>query len=242
MRKIRIYQEGNYKLGEIIPLSASGSQHVGKVLRMKVHDPLILFPGNNIEYLASIVEITKKEVFVIINECIEVNCESNLNIHLAQAITKSDKFEWIIQKAVELGVKSITPISTQHCSVSFDEQRLEKKYHQWQAIAISACEQSGRNIIPVINKCCTIHDLINKTKITNKFILSPHTKNTWRDYKDIFGDVLITIGPEGGFSELEVKQAQLNKFNPLSLGTRILRTETAAIAAISIFQAIYGDI
>jgi 16S rRNA (uracil1498-N3)-methyltransferase len=158
MRQIRIYQAGSYQPGTILTLSDSAAQHVGPVLRLTLGDAITLFCGDNQEYQARLCDIQKKSIRVRIESMRVVNRESPRPIHLAQAIAKGDKMEWIIQKAVELGATSITPLLTERCVVRLDGSRLEKKQHQWQAIAIAACEQSGRNTVPTIYPCCTLDD------------------------------------------------------------------------------------
>lgn len=242
MRKIRIYQAGTYLPGQIISLSESASQHVGRVLRMQTGDEIILFDGANNEYEATISEVNKNTVKVQIINTRTINLESPLKIHLAQAIPKGDKMELIIQKAVELGAAIITPLLTKHCAFHLDAKRLQKKQAQWQAIAISACEQSGRNQIPIIAEHCNLLKYLKECQTKTKLILYPNAQKSWRQYADISESVSILIGPEGGFSTEEVNLALDNNFIPLKLGPRILRTETAAIASISILQAIFGDL
>lgn len=242
MRTIRIYQSGSYSLGESLELSPAASQHVGVVLRMQSGDELTLFCGNNREYLARIVDVNKKKVTVLITNEQEVNRESSRTIHLAQAISKGDRMEWVIQKAVELGVTSITPLFTEHCVVKLDEARLAKKQAQWQAIAIAACEQSGRTTVPIIHLACSYARYLQDCDARMKLILHPRAAIAWRDYRFIAGDIALLIGPEGGLSDAEITQAHSHAFQSLCLGPRVLRTETAAIAALSVLQAIAGDL
>jgi 16S rRNA (uracil1498-N3)-methyltransferase len=242
MRKIRIYQKGDYRPGQIITLSESASQHVGRVLRMKSEEEITLFDGNNNEYIATIKTIQKREVSVQIDSMLEISRESPLEIHLAQAISKGDKMEWLIQKAVELGVMSITPLLTSRCVVNLDEKRLNKKQQQWQSIAISACEQSGRNTIPTIYNPCSLTTFLKKCQIKNKLILSPDAEDSWRNNPNLTEEVALLIGPEGGLSEDEINESMKFQFQKIKLGPRVLRTETAAITSISIMQAMYGDL
>lgn len=242
MRKIRIYQNGNYQPRQIITLSASASQHVGRVLRMQSGEKITLFNGDNHEYLATITNIDKREVTVTIENSLENNIESPLKIHLAQAISKGDKMEFVIQKAVELGAASITPLITTRSIIKLDEERLTKKHSQWQAIAIAACEQSGRNTIPEIKIPCLLTKYLQQSNTKNKLILFPKAQKSWRNYPNISNEVSLLIGPEGGLDDEEIKQASQFQFQPLSLGPRVLRTETATITAISVLQALFGDL
>ena len=242
MRTIRIYQPGHYSVGEMIELSATASLHVGVVLRMQPQDELTLFCGDNREFSARITSVHKKKVTIIIVAEQSVNRESSRRIHLAQAISKGDRMEWVIQKAVELGVTSITPLFTTHCVVKLDVERLAKKHAQWQAIAIAACEQSERNQLPIIHSACSFDEYMHACEAKLKLVLHPYASKSWRDVTFIEGDIALLIGPEGGLSDVEVALAQQHAFQSLCLGPRILRTETAAVAALSVLQAIAGDL
>lgn len=242
MRSIRIYEPGSYDVNETVTLSPSASQHVGVVLRMQQGDPLILFCGDNREFSATIVRVDKKKVIVTITAVQEQNRESPRLIHLAQAISKGDRMEWVIQKAVELGVASITPLFTTRCVVKLDANRLEKKHQQWQAIAVAACEQSGRNQVPLIHPTLTLENFLNRCSSPIRLVLNPNGAISWRDYSASTGDISLLIGPEGGLSDDEITQAQLQGFQSMVLGPRVLRTETAAIAALSVLQAVCGDL
>ncbi|KTC85034.1 16S rRNA (uracil(1498)-N(3))-methyltransferase [Legionella brunensis] len=242
MREVRIYQPGNYAVGQELELSVAAGQHVGVVLRMQAGGKITLFCGDNREFEAAIVSAHKKKVVVAILSEQLVNRESPCIIHLAQAVSKGERMEIVIQKAVELGVASITPIMTERSVVRVDEERMEKKRAQWQAIAVAACEQSGRNQVPEIKAMQTLNDYLKHDLKALKLVLHPEMSKNWRDYHFDKTEVALLIGPEGGFSEQEIKQILFNNFNPLSLGPRILRTETAAIAALSVLQAVSGDL
>jgi len=242
VRVIRIFQAGSFELGQLVELSPEAGHHVGVVLRMRVDDVVVLFCGDNREFRAVITEVHKKRVRVHITAIETIDRESSREIHLAQAISKGDRMEWVVQKAVELGVRSITPLITAHCAVKLDEERLLKKQQQWQAIAISACEQSGRNYVPNIFPTCLFETYVQQNNASLKLILHPTAEFSWRDIGLSKGDISLLIGPEGGLSETEIKSAQSHQFKALGLGPRILRTETAAIAALSVLQAVAGDL
>lgn len=242
MRTIRIYQPGEYQPGQLLELSPEAGQHVGVVLRMEPGEQLTLFNGDNREFAASIERVKKKQVFVRIGTVIEVNRESPLKIHLAQAISKGDRMEMVMQKSVELGVACITPIITERCQVKTDQERMAKKMHQWLNIVIAACEQCGRNQIPVLNQPMYLEQFVREAKEHLKFILHPTFNKTWRDYLVQPPDIALIIGPEGGLSDEEIQLTSEHGFMPLSLGRRVLRTETAAITALSVLQAVGGDL
>ncbi len=242
MREIRIYQAGIYHVGEQWELTPEASQHVGTVLRMRQGSLLTLFDGTNKEYDTQIVEVRKKSVLVQIDAMREVSRESPVALHLAQAISKGDRMEWVVQKAVELGVASITPLITARCAVKLDEERMIKKRNQWQAIAIAACEQCGRNQIPEIFNPVILAPYLKNVESSFKLILHPQGNKSWREYDFNGKSISLLVGPEGGLNEDEVQLAMTHGFTPLALGPRILRTETAAISALSILQAAVGDL
>lgn len=242
MRHIRIYQEGPFETGQIIELSPEAGQHVGVVLRMQPQDELTLFCNDNHEYQAQIIAAHKKKVTVRITQTTLVNRESPCHIHLAQGISKGDRMEWVIQKAVELGVSAITPLITAHCAVRLDESRLAKKQQQWQAIAIGACEQSGRNRVPIVHDAVTFDTFIERHLTSLNVILHPRAHHSLNDIPNDQKDITLLIGPEGGLSDLEIQHAQSHDYQAVTLGPRILRTETAAITALSILQAKLGDL
>jgi 16S rRNA (uracil1498-N3)-methyltransferase len=242
MRAVRIYQPGEYHTGQFLELSPEASQHVGVVLRMQVGEHLTLFCGDDREFDATIKAVKKKQVTVVIGSIKDVSRESPLAIHLAQAISKGERMEFVMQKAVELGVASITPIITERCVVKLDKERMTKKLHQWQAIVIAACEQSGRNIVPVVHPSTILERYVEEAQTQLKFILHPGEDKNWRDYMIGPSAITLLIGPEGGLSDNEAQFARKHGFQPLSLGPRILRTETAAITALSMLQAVGGDL
>jgi 16S rRNA (uracil1498-N3)-methyltransferase len=241
MRTIRIYEPGTYKIGDILELSPQASQHVVTVLRMQPGEAITLFCGDNYEYAAIIKAVQKKKALVEIEAMSLVNRESPRPIHLGQAVSKGERMEMVIQKAVELGCASITPLITSRCVVRLDVERWAKKQAQWQAIAIAACEQSGRNQIPTIYPPCDLDDYLEQCQADIKLVLDPKASSTWRNFMGD-GSIAVLIGPEGGLSEEEIQLAKALNFQGVSLGPRILRTETAAIAMISILQAMGGDL
>lgn len=242
MRTVRIYQPGSYQCGDLFALSPEASQHVAVVLRMQVGEQLTLFCGDNREFAATIEVVKKKQVMVVIDAVTEINKESPLTIHLAQAISKGERMELVMQKAVELGVSSITPIISERCVVKLDQERMSKKLHQWQAIVIAACEQSGRNTVPMVHQPLTLERYVHEESAQLKLMLHPGGNKNWRDYTFAQQNVALLIGPEGGLSDVEVQRAGAQGFQPLSLGPRILRTETAAITVLSVLQAVAGDL
>lgn len=238
----RIYQKISLKIGEKITLDEGASHHLSRVLRAHVDDLFTIFNGEGGEFSAQIIEINKKNIVAKIQIFTDKNVESPLNLTLAQGIARGEKMDFIVQKAVELGVKTIIPLITERCNVRLDREREAKRLQHWQAILIGACEQSGRNFIPEITAPKIFSEWILVAKAAQKFVLSPHfsaSKNTENQQNE--GSCIVLIGPEGGLSDGEVASAIQQGFDPLLLGPRVLRTETATIAALSYFQVRFGD-
>jgi 16S rRNA (uracil1498-N3)-methyltransferase len=242
VRLTRIFQLGPLRAGQPFVLSEEAAHHVAIVLRMQPSEELILFCGDNREYRAKIMEVHKRKVIVSIQSDTLVNRESPCCIHLAQALAKGERMEWVIQKAVELGVNTITPLITQRSVVRLDEERLLKKQSQWQAIATAACEQSGRNVLPTVLPAVSLERYAAHCEAELKIMLHPEATITWKTLPSNVLSIALLIGPEGGFTEDEVRLVAEHHFQAIALGPRILRTETAAITALSILQAMRGDL
>ncbi len=243
MRTIRIYQPGTYNLHDLVELSEPASHHVIRVLRMRASDSLTLFCGDNREFSALITHVKKHHVTVRIEGVQSVSRESPCVIHLAQGIAKKEHMPFIIQKAVELGAASITPLITERSVIKLNSKQLQKKHAQWEAIAIKACEQSGRNILPPIYPPCHLETYLENCVAANKYLLDPKAETAWRDFPaQPAGDIALLIGPEGGLNPPEILEAKTLDFQGISLGPRILRTETATLAALSVLQALEGDL
>ena len=240
MRIPRIYTQQNLLSGEQLALEETASHHLSKVLRMQAGRALILFNGAGGEFAASIHEVSKKHVIVNIAEHTLDNRESPLELELAIGISRGERFEWVLQKATELGVTKITPLITERTEVKIGGERQDKLMERWQQILISACEQCQRNLLPVLTAPLQISDWLPGVTSDARFVLHH------RDSQKLPADqqpqsVALLVGPEGGLSEAEIEQALAQNFNPLTLGPRVLRTETAPVAAISLVQYLWGD-
>lgn len=246
MRIIRIYHPEVLEINSTIPLSNRASHYVSHVLRLRTGASLQVFDGKGHEFQSTITAITKKQVIIAINNPIHNKTESPLAIHLGQAIAKGDKMDFIIQKSVELGVADITPLLTERCDVKLNAERKAKKLLHWRNIAISACEQCGRSVLPTIHEPKTLTDWLTQQTIHTGFTLAPTaqlTIQTWqKSNKKTIDDVHLVIGPEGGLSDTEINLAHRYNFNDISLGPRILRTETAGLVVISMLQSTWGDL
>lgn len=236
---MRFYQPVQLQLGEM-QLSEEASHHLARVLRAAVNDEIILFNGEGGEYDAVIQSITKKAVIVNIRKFISRDVESPLKIILAQGIARGEKMDFVMQKAVEMGVSEIIPVITERCSVRLEKEREQKRLQHWQTVVVSACEQSGRNRVPVVYAPQTLSTWLDQCQADVKFVLSPHVKNKL-NVKNKPESAAVLIGPEGGLSNQEVEAAIRQGFSALNLGPRVLRTETAALAVLAVLQFKFGD-
>ncbi len=242
MRHTRIFQPGSYQTGDTVHLSESASHHLAVVLRSHVGTKLFIFPGNAQEFNAEIIAIKKKQVTVLIGDSIQNLRESPLQIHLGQAVCKGDKMDWILQKGTELGVHAFTPILTSRSAHELtNPKRREKKFNHWQGVITHATEQCGRNQLPVLNPLQSIDQFLSIVGTEHKWILSPTAITPISKCNPPEKSITILVGPEGGWSELELLSATESHFLPITLGPRILRTESAPIAIISILQFMAGD-
>jgi len=244
VRIARIYIQFPLAEGHIIDLPEPAAIHVMKVLRLKIGDPLILFNGTGGQYDGNILSLSKKKVCIQLQKFHSIDRESPLYIHLGQAISRGDRMDVVIQKSTELGANKITPIYTEYCAIKPDPERLQKKIEHWKKISYSACEQSGRNKPPQIADIEKLAIwLKNNQNIACKFILHPHnSKKLQCTPPPIKPQIALLVGPEGGFSETEITAAQDFGFQPIKLGPRTLRTETAALTTLSILQFLWGDL
>ena len=243
MRIPRIYHPESLEYQTQCQLSEDAANHVGRVLRMVEGEQLELFDGSNHIYPAIITESNKKSVKVNILGRELSDKESNLKIHLGQVISRGERMEFTIQKSVELGVNVITPLWSERCGVKLDGERMDKKIQQWQKIVIAACEQCGRNVVPEIRPLMKLQDWCAEEDGALKLNLHPRAQHSIKTLPMIPKDgVRLLIGSEGGLSEQEIVQTQQKGFTEILLGKRVLRTETASLAAISALQIYFGDL
>lgn len=237
----RIYQPCQLLCQQELSLTSDAAHHLVNVLRLSMGQQLIIFNGQGGEYLAEIISINKKETIVTIITYNECEPESPLKIHLAQGIARGEKMDFILQKAVELGVAAITPLFTERCNVKLPRERIEKRMQHWQRVIVSACEQSGRTRIPTLHAPLSYSSWLSTANSGLRLILHPKAHHNLRQLTCDSHTVSIVIGPEGGLTEAELCAAEQQGFQRLSLGPRVLRTETAPLAAITALQYCWGD-
>lgn len=224
-------------------LPADAAHHASRVLRLREGDAVQLFDGLGNECHGVLEELSGKQVSVGGIKRIEACRESPLPVLLAQALSSSEKMDWVIQKATELGVTEIQPLATARSVAKLSAERVVKRTDHWQQVAISACEQCGRNVLPVIHPPLDIMAWLQqmRTSADSKYILLPQGAVSLQSRPRPQGRVLLLIGAEGGFTESESESALLCGFTPVRLGARVLRTETAAVAGLAALQTLWGD-
>ncbi|GFM87383.1 ribosomal RNA small subunit methyltransferase E [Pseudomonas cichorii] len=238
MRLSRFFIDATLSLGEH-ELPEAQAHYISRVLRMAEGDALQLFDGSGTEFLGTLVEVGKKRVRVQLVESLAGQIESPLRIHLGQGLSRGERMDWAIQKATELGVSEITPIVSERCEVRLKDERAEKRQAHWQQIAISACEQCGRSVVPVIHPPMPLADWLKRTEAGLKLVLHPVAEALTSHEKPT--TLAFLIGPEGGLNDAEVEQAREAGFHSARLGPRVLRTETAPVVALSVAQQLWGD-
>ncbi|MGY3775676.1 16S rRNA (uracil(1498)-N(3))-methyltransferase [Helcococcus sueciensis] len=237
----RFFEDETSLQEDKILLNKSNLKHI-KVLRI-AEDEEIEIVINGIVYLSKLIDFNGEKIANIISKRIDEN-ESDIRINLYQGLPKSDKFEWIIQKSIELGVNEIVPFESERTIVKWDNKKEKKKLERYSEIAESAAKQSKRTYIPKVSRLLSFNEMLEELKNSYTILAYENRGNSLRDIlqKDKPKEINIIIGPEGGFSEEEVKKFERIGANIVNLGKRILRTETAAIALISMIQYELGDI
>ena len=240
MRSHRLYTEQTLECNSTLSLRDEAAHYLLRVLRVGAGDPIELFNGDGYFYQASVESTAKKQLDLTITHRNNPENESPLSIHLGFSLIKADRVEWLLQKACELGVTELTPLVSDYCDGK-NTQKLDKKYSRWQQIIIAACEQSGRACLPTLHPSQGFDEYIANTPKDIGLLLHPYQSVTLSTIKQEPKSVMLLCGPEGGFSEREVKLAQEQQCHSLGLGPRILRAETAPLAAISLLQYHWGD-
>jgi len=242
MRIPRIYTDSPLSEGATADLDDSAAQHVGRVLRMQPGQELLLFNGDGNDYPATITDAGKKRVEVQVGTAVANTTESPLDIVLGQTLSKGDRMDYAVQKAVEMGVTRIVPLTTERCDVKLKGDREDKRLRHWQSVAISAAEQCGRARVPEILPVMTLQDWFDHTEDCDLRLVLHHRTEQSLETLAKPARVALMIGPEGGLSPDEITAAENAGFLPVALGPRVLRTETAPVAAMSLCQWLWGDI
>ncbi|KPJ87946.1 MAG: hypothetical protein AMJ53_17445 [Gammaproteobacteria bacterium SG8_11] len=245
MRIPRIFQADSMREGQEISLDSQASVHVARVLRLREGDTIVVFNGQGGEYQGIISRLDKRATTVRLQSYVDCTVESSLSIILGQGISRGERMDYTVQKAVELGVHRIVPVQTERTVVHLNQERKDRRRQHWQSVVQSACEQSGRNFVPpvedVVKLPLWLQHLQTQEQV-NKFLLNHRAQGGVESlHIDSAQPVYVLIGPEGGLAEQEVEQAEHAGFVSVRLGPRVLRTETAALAFIAALQAKWGD-
>lgn len=237
----RIFIDTALSADTAFELPDAAARHVGQVLRMRVGERLTLFSGDGAEHEAVIASVERRSVQVQIGARRELDRESSLRLRLAQCVSKGDRMDYTIQKAVELGVAEILPLLSARSVVKLDEERWEKKQEHWRGIVIAACEQSGRTRLPPVATVRKLEHWLPESGSGLRLVLAPTASVSLKTLPPA-REITLLVGPEGGLSDEEIAQALRAGFTGISLGPRVLRTETAGVAALAALQALHGDL
>ena len=243
MRLNRIFCEGPLSSGGEVSLPDAGAYHVARVLRLRAGAPLAVFDGTGGEYQAEIVRVEGDAVSVRLAQHIPGTAESPLRVTLVQGVSRSERMDWTLQKATELGVNAIAPVLCARSVVRLDEKQAAKKQGHWHGIVVGACEQCGRTRVPSVATPVSLkHYLTSVKKEGLRLVLSPSAPGSLAGLASLPNKVELLIGPEGGLDDDELTAACNAGFMPVRLGPRVLRTETAAVVALSVLQGLWGDL
>lgn len=243
MRLIRVYVQRAVTAGGRHTIEGEAANHISRVLRLRTGDALALFDGRGGEYAARIEQFRKGAVIVAVGDRSSPVRESPLALTLAQGVSRGERMDWVVQKATELGVTRIIPVLTERAVVKLDGRQAERKLLHWQGIATAACEQSGRDRIPIIAAPLAMAEFLGSVdRRATRVLLSPTASLRVTDLPQPQAGILVLIGPEGGLAEAEQHAALAAGFTAVRLGPRVLRTETAAVAALTLLQHQFGDL
>jgi 16S rRNA (uracil1498-N3)-methyltransferase len=242
---IRMYVPGELEPGRSCALPPAQAHHALRVLRLKMGESVILFNGDGAEYAAVVVAASRDRFALEVTGREVMDREAPFAVTLAQAVSSGERMDYTIQKAVELGVAAIQPLEARRSVVRLSADRAERRLAHWQAVAIAACEQCGRNRVPRVLPLIPLDEfLVGRTVQQDgerRVLLSPRSARGLRELDRPVGGIVMLAGPEGGFSPEEERAAVQAGFLPVRLGPRVLRTETAAVAALAAMQALWGD-
>lgn len=243
MRTIRIHVDLPLIVGAVLPLSGQAAEHVTRVLRLVPGDAVTLFNGDGCDYRSVILVASKHMVTARVEAALPADNESPLTLTLAQGIARGEKMDLIVQKATELGVVRIVPLLTERSEVRLDAARAQKRLAHWRAVVASACEQSGRARVPEIVPALPLEAWLEQLPADSglRLALLPEAHQSVRALHFVQPAGVLVVGPEGGLGERDIRALRGAGFDGLHLGPRILRTETAGLAALAALQAVHGD-
>lgn len=229
--------------GALVELPKAAAHHALKVLRMKDGDPLVLFDGTGGEWRATLKLGAGRAARARLGEFLAVERESPLSITLVQALPSGDKMDWVVEKCVELGVMRIQPVASRRSVMRLSPERMARRVAHWNAIAIAACQQCGRNRVPVVAPVTDLHHYLAQSQAEDAFrlVLSPQGQQRLSELPRPTSPLVALVGPEGGWDEEEMKAMLAVGCTTVRLGARVLRSETAGAALLAGMQALWGD-
>jgi 16S rRNA (uracil1498-N3)-methyltransferase len=243
VRLTRVHVDSPLTPDTDLPLPAAAANHVGRVLRLREGAVIVAFDGSGNDYRCEILSVRGDDVLVRVGPRTAGLPESPLRITLVQAVSRGERMDWTLQKATELGVRAIVPVLSSRSVVRLDDRQAEKKLRHWQAIVAGACEQCGRSVVPELRAPQELSRyLTSATREGQRFVLSPSGPTSLAGLSSMGSRVELLIGPEGGLEDSEVERAVGAGFTPVRLGPRVLRTETAGMVALTVLQALWGDL
>jgi 16S rRNA (uracil1498-N3)-methyltransferase len=232
--------------GSEVHLPPEAAHHAARVLRLAVGEPVVLFNGLGGEFEGRITRSDRGEVRVKTGAFIDRDSESPLELVLGQGLSGGDRMDLTLQKAVELGISAIQPLATERSVVKLSGERANRRADHWRSLVVASCEQCGRNRIPAVAELCRFEEwmaLLTREPADGerRLLMSPVAEQSLRSLPPPAGRIVLLAGPEGGLSPREAALAQDYGFIAVRLGPRVLRTETAALAALAAIQALWGD-
>lgn len=243
MRVTRVFVDEPLTADADLALPAAASNHVARVLRLREGATLVAFDGSGSDFQCEILALKGDRVLVRVGARTPGLAESPLHITLVQAVSRSERMDWTLQKATELGVRTIVPVLSTRSVVRLDDRQAEKKLRHWQALVAAACEQCGRSVLPEVHPPLELARYLTAApREGQRFVLSPTGVSSLAGLAEVGTRVELLIGPEGGLETAEIERAVASGYAPVRLGPRVLRTETAGIVALAVLQARWGDL
>lgn len=244
MRHTRIFVDQPLSTGQDLVLGADATEHIARVLRMRAGDAVVLFNGDGRDFPSTLTHCSRREIRARVDAAVPGIGDSAPPLVLAQAVVRGNKLDLVIQKAVELGVHALVPVLTERCMIELDTRRAERRQQHWQSVVVSACEQCGRSTVPTIAPMQSLFEWCTGLAADDalRLALLPGAEQRVRDLGPGEAGAVLVVGPEGGLSPGDIQVLENSNFTGLALGPRILRTETAGLAALAALQAMYGDL
>jgi 16S rRNA (uracil1498-N3)-methyltransferase len=236
----RVHTHQHLEPGQEVSIGDRSAHYLIRVLRITAGQTIILFNGDGHDYVADVIRPGKKEIILEVNSRLPAARESGLKITVVQAISRGERMDQTLQKCTELGAQAFQPLFSARVEVRLQPEKLQKRLEHWQAVVVSACEQSGRAIVPEVYRPLDLGEWLYQAEPGPRLVLTPGADQSLADMK-IPGCLDLVIGPEGGFSDVELDLMISHSVQPVSLGPRVLRTETAAPAAVAALQVLAGD-